>query len=1498
MDCRDMSARSGRLEASPGPRKHPMLEALEPRLLLDGGTGGQWAAELLSISSPQSATDHLPPGVRCQSQQSPQAERTTAGPSVSSTDTSVLTFVQVVRDGVGGVAGLNGAYAVTMSPDGSHVYASGLLDGTLAVFARDETTGELSFAGLVRDGADGVDGLSGVRSVTVSPDGGHVYVAGYWDDALAVFDRNGATGELSFSQVVTDGAGAVDGLNGVYSLAVSSDGRHVYAAGSIDDALAVFSRDGVTGKLAFVEAVGNGAEGMDGVRSIAISPDDRHVYATGFSDDALVAFSRDAMTGALTPIEVVRDDVDGTVGLNGATSVVVSPDGGHVYAAGYYDHAVVVFSRHQATGELTFVEAVQNSGGSIKGLFGACSVTVSPDGNHVFVAGEFDDALAVFTRNVNTGKLTLAETVTDEVDGVDGLNGVRSVTVSPDGNTVYAAGYNDSALAVFSRDAGVGIHLGSISGRKFEDLNGDAVRDAGEPYLNGWVIELADPDSGEVLARQTTTSSDVDDSGTIDPETEIGLYSFNDLPAGSYEVREVIQPGWVRTLPVQTSYSITLGDRQDLTDVDFGNRALPSEIHGGIWSDDDGDGHWDADEPGLKDWRVFIDEDGNGQWDSGEPFQMSGADGSYAFTDLEAGTYVMSEDARDGWVQTFPAVSRPGPQSDFEAAAADKSLAAGREAVLAAAAVTTTGSTAPIYLPGEGIGSNSIDSAVAQAEVFGALIGMGDFRADPRFDGIDGTGFTTVIIDTGIDLDHPFFGPDADSDGVADRIVYSYDFADDDSDASDVHGHGSNVSSIVASGDAMYTGVAPGAGIIHLKVFKDTGHGYSSYVEDALQWVVANTAAFNIASVNMSLGDRRNYSTPQALYGLSDELAALAASDVIVVSASGNDFYVYGGATGVCYPAADANSLSVGAVYASGPDSYNYGGARAYSSGPDRITPFSQRDPMMTTVFAPGAPIIGAGRDGGLTVYHGTSQAAPHIAGVAVLAQQLAVQELGRRLTLAETSVLLRSTAATINDGDDEDDNVTNTGLDFPRVAVPALAEAILAMADRIEGSHIVALRTGQTLTGVDFGNHRKATAAPEALELLPADDTGGRADDNVTGRDNSEADKTLGFAVTGTIPAATVTIYVDGVGVGVGSEVASGATTVVRTNGSRDLADGLHVVTARQTEVGEDESADSAGLVVTIDTEAPTLDAWYSAAVHGTVELLLEIPDDGSFSEPRSGGTNTLVLDFAEPVDLSAASAVVGGNSRDGVMDCSGITAAVANRTDYRGEVIFSEALPDVARYIVRVDGVVDVAGNPLAGDSDRTMTALAGDTNGDFKTNVFDPLHVLGYRGQAPGTGTEQTRSDVDLSADIDVLDLILVWHYRDHDATRLSDPALPLASAASQPVEAMLRTLITPPGEYVPGGISIVSPGALSVATDARSQGSPAPTDTPPATVGITRSVMVELPPQTLPVLSPVTVKQAWPSAPADLAAAGTDLAPSLQTDLTDVLGEQLVAALLRH
>ena len=70
---------------------------------------------------------------------------------------------------------------------------------------------------------------------------------------------------------------------------------------------------------------------------------------------------------------------------------------------------------------------------------------------------------------------------------------------------------------------------GEITGVCWHDLNCDGVRDPGEPGINGWFVELIDPGTYEVVDTCRTRPRDLDADGRIDPDTEMGVYSFTDV---------------------------------------------------------------------------------------------------------------------------------------------------------------------------------------------------------------------------------------------------------------------------------------------------------------------------------------------------------------------------------------------------------------------------------------------------------------------------------------------------------------------------------------------------------------------------------------------------------------------------------------------------------------------------------------------------------------------------------------------------------------------------------------------------------------------------------------------------------------------------------------------------------------------------------------------------------------------------------------------------------
>jgi len=361
-------------------------------------------------------------------------------------------------DWVHGADGLDAIDAVVVSPDERHVYTAAFLDHAIVTFTRDPASGLLARASEVRDSVGGVDGLDGVHGLVISPDGAHVYAAGFYEDEIAMFARDAVTGALSFVGVIGADAGG-DHLHGVFSLALSPDGAWLYAAATYGHAITVFAREPASGALTFAGSVVEGEDGVTGLTGpfqITVSPDGAQLYSVGGSliepvDNAVVVFARDAATGGLTFVEATFPAT-----LDRAHSVEVSPDGRTVYVGSFYTNRVLVFARDAASGALVLVQEVIDGIDGVVGLIGPHATATTPDGTRVHVAGFWSGVVASFARDTTTGILTPLGYRQNGRCGVRGLAGVRSLALAADGTQLYAAGEFDDALALFSEVAGSG----------------------------------------------------------------------------------------------------------------------------------------------------------------------------------------------------------------------------------------------------------------------------------------------------------------------------------------------------------------------------------------------------------------------------------------------------------------------------------------------------------------------------------------------------------------------------------------------------------------------------------------------------------------------------------------------------------------------------------------------------------------------------------------------------------------------------------------------------------------------------------------------------------------------------------------------------------------------------------------------------------------------------------------------------------------------------------
>lgn len=283
------------------------------------------------------------------------------GPNTAAEDGVCKTIPTATRSYDGLDSGLASIASLAVSPDSRFVYVAATGDAAVTTLVRGED-GSLSFRDCVSGGHVGFvvsltspcaqlptsgdnphwSGLRGVSQVVVSPDGTSLYTSSPKTSSVAEFRRDPTTGTLAYSGCITGEYGrgtgpgdpctpiptAVDvgfdsGMWLIKQLAISRDGRSLYGLSRGDDAVVSFSRDPVTGALAYAgcftanselaEDIGNpnpcttvpsatpeaDGSGLADPSALALSPSGRSLLVASPKDSALSRFARDPASGSL-----------------------------------------------------------------------------------------------------------------------------------------------------------------------------------------------------------------------------------------------------------------------------------------------------------------------------------------------------------------------------------------------------------------------------------------------------------------------------------------------------------------------------------------------------------------------------------------------------------------------------------------------------------------------------------------------------------------------------------------------------------------------------------------------------------------------------------------------------------------------------------------------------------------------------------------------------------------------------------------------------------------------------------------------------------------------------------------------------------------------------------------------------------------------------------------------------------------------------------------------
>ena len=219
--------------------------------------------------------------------------------------------------------------------------------------------------------------------------------------------------------------------------------------------------------------------------------------------------------------------------------------------------------------------------------------------------------------------------------------------------------------------------------------------------------------------------------------------------------------------------------------------------------------------------------------------------------------------------------------------------------------------------------------------------------------GLNATGKTAWIIDTGVDTNHP--------DLVVD-VARSRNFVTKGKKTiEDGHGHGTHVSGTVAAVDNEIgvVGVAAGATIVALRVLDNRGSGQFSWVIAALDYVAANANIGDAANMSLGPGSRFIHTA------LDDASINVASQGIKLAIAAGNS-----SDDAIFYSPARANHANIHTVSAMDIN--------------DVFASFSNYGSPVDAA-APGVGVKSTFKDGTYRILSGTSMSAPHVCGLFLL---------------------------------------------------------------------------------------------------------------------------------------------------------------------------------------------------------------------------------------------------------------------------------------------------------------------------------------------------------------------------------------------------------------------------------------------------------------------------------------------------------------------------------
>ncbi len=345
---------------------------------------------------------------------------------------------------------------------------------------------------------------------------------------------------------------------------------------------------------------------------------------------------------------------------------------------GYFDGGAVAGNLGGVVDTPNRIEDVTLASGEVAVDYNFCenppaeitgNVFADTDGDCVFDAHEVGIEGVVVELFDDSGNL-IASTITDANGGYKfsflpaGSYTIRETQPAgwlQGGQTAGSHGGDDSQQDVISRvPVGWGERLtqydfcevepAQISGFVYVDGNGDCIRDADEPALEGVTIQLRD----EFGNRVATTVTDANGQYAFDGLAPGNYSIFEEQPSGYYQGGQVLGSGGGEVLG-DDHLGVTIGVGADLVNYDF-CELEPATLSGSVWEEVDLNREFDPGDIPIPGVLVELINDD----DVVVATTQTDANGGYRFESIAPGVYSVRETQPEGFFQGGEVVGSAG----------------------------------------------------------------------------------------------------------------------------------------------------------------------------------------------------------------------------------------------------------------------------------------------------------------------------------------------------------------------------------------------------------------------------------------------------------------------------------------------------------------------------------------------------------------------------------------------------------------------------------------------------------------------------------------------------------------------------------------------------------------------------------------------------------------------------------------------------------------------